>query len=197
MSMRLDINLATHPYQDARRFYVRWVALLAGVALLTLLLAWHAVSSWKQGREVGRRIEQANQQITSLSQERQQAEAVLQRPGNREVRDRSAFLNTLIARKAFSWTQVFAELEKMMPPRLHVVSITPDLSADNRLEVHLRVASDSSEPAIELVKRMEGSPHFRRAEIVEQTVQPQSQAGGSVQFEIVARYEPAAQKGTP
>ena len=197
MKMRLDINLATRPYEDARRFYVRWGAMLAGVAVLTLVLAAFAFSSWKQGREVSRRIQQANQQIASLNQEKQQAEAVIERPGNREVRDRSAFLNTLIARKAFSWTQVFAELEKMMPPRLHVVSITPDLSADNRLEVHLRVVSDSSEPAIELVKRMEDSPHFHRAEIVEQTVQPQSQAGGGVQFEIVAQYAPTAQKGKP
>jgi type IV pilus assembly protein PilN len=196
MKMRLDINLATRPYEDAHRFYVRWGAMLAGMAVLTLLLAAFAFSSWKQGREVSRRIQQADQQIASLQRDKQQAEAVLERPGNREVRDRSAFLNTLIARKAFSWTQVFAELEKMMPPRLHVVSITPDLSADNRLEVHLRVAAESRDTAVELVRRMEQSPHFRLPEIREETAETQSPAGG-VQFEIVAQYAPTAQKGRP
>lgn len=197
MKMRLDINLATRPYEDARRFYMRWGALLAGVALLTLLLVAFAFSSWKQGREVTLRIQQADQQIASLNQEKQQAEAVLERPGNREVRDRSAFLNTLIARKTFSWTQVFAELEKIIPPRLHVISITPDLSADNRLEVHLRVAAESRDTAVELVRRMEQSPHFRRPEIQEETTEPQSGSGG-VQFEIIAQYAPvAAQRGRP
>ena len=194
--MRLDINLATHPYEDARRFYSQWGMALAAVAVATLLLAGFAVSSWRQGREVSRRIEQANQQIASLQREKQEAEAILQQPGNKEVRDRSAFLNTLIARKAFSWTQVFAELEKIMPPRLHVVSITPDLSADNRLEVHLRVAAESRDSAIELVRRMEQSAHFVRPEIQEETAEVQS-AGGGVQFEIVAQYEPGAQKGRP
>ena len=197
MSMRLDINLASHPYEDARRFYSQWSLLLVGVAVLTVLLVGFAVSSWRQGRAVSRRIEQANRQMASLDQEKQAAEAILERPGNKEVRDRSAFLNNLIARKAFSWTQVFAELEQIMPPRLHVVSITPDLAADNALEVHLRVAADNSEPAIELVRRMEGSPHFRRAEIVEQTTEPQAQPGSGVRFEIVAQYSPAAQKGRP
>ena len=195
--MRLDINLATHPYEDARRFYAQWGALLGGAAVLTLLLAGFAFSAWRQGREVSRRIEQANQQIASLQREKQEAEAILQQPGNKEVRDRSAFLNTLIARKAFSWTQVFAELEKIMPPRLHVVSITPDLSADNRLEVHLRVAAESRDSAIELVRRMEQSAHFVRPEIQEETAEPPSAAGGGVQFEIIAQYAPLAQKGRP
>jgi type IV pilus assembly protein PilN len=197
MSMRLDLNLATRPYEDARSFWLQWGARLAAVGVLTLALLLFTASAWRQGRAVSRRTNQARQQITSLQQEKEQAEAILARPGNHEIGERSAFLNSLIARKAFSWTQVFAELETIMPPRLHVVSITPDLTEDNRLEVRLRVAADNSDPAIELVKRMEGSPHFRRAEIVEQTVQPQSQAGGGVEFEIVARYTPAAQKGRP
>lgn len=196
MTMRLDLNLATHPYQDARRFYLRWSALLAAVAVLTLLLGYWSFSAWKQGREVSRRIDQANQQIASLNQERQQAEAILRRPENRDVRERSAFLNTLIARKAFSWTQVFADLEKIMPPKLHVVSITPDLSADNVLEVRLRVACDSRDPAVELVRRMEQSPHFRRPEIQEESSEAQSPTEG-VKFEIIAQYEPGAQKGRP
>ncbi|HYX67552.1 MAG TPA: PilN domain-containing protein [Terriglobales bacterium] len=194
--MRLDINLATRPYQDAGRFYLQWGALLAGVLVLTLVLAGFAVSAWKQGRAVSRRIEQANQQIASLNHEKEEAEAILQRPGNREVRDRSAFLNTLIARKTFSWTQVFADLEKIMPPRLHVVSITPDLSKDNRLEVHLRVAAESRDTAVDLVRRMEQAPHFVRPEIQQETTKPQSAAGG-VEFEIIAQYAPGTQKGKP
>lgn len=196
MTMRLDLNLAVHPYEDARRFYLHWVALLAVVAVITALLVGFAFSSWRQGREVGRRIELANRQIASLNQERQQAEVILQRPGNREVRDRSAFLNTLIARKAFSWAQVFADLETIMPPRLHVTSITPDLSPENNLEVHLRVVGANRDPAEELVRRMEASPHFRRPEILEETAQQQA-SGGGVEFEIVARYAPSAPKGTP
>jgi len=193
--MRLEINLATRPYEDVRRFWLQWGARLAVVGGLTLMLMLFAVSAWRQGRAVNRRIEQARQRVASLEKEKEQAEAILDRPGNRETRERSAFLNTLIARKAFSWTQVFADLETIMPPRLHVVSIAPDLTEDNRLQVHLRVAGESRDSALELVRRMETSPHFRTPEIEAETAQAPPQIG--VEFEIVARYTPTAQKGRP
>lgn len=195
MKMRVEINLATRPYEDVRRFWLHWGARLAAVAVLTLVLLLFAISSWRQGRAVSRRIDQAGQQNASLQREKEQAEAILARPGNREVRDRSALLNTLIARKAFSWTQVFADLETIMPPRLHVVSITPDLAEDNRLQVHLRVAGETRDSAVELVRRMEASPHFRSPEIQREITEAPPQTG--VEFEIVARYTPAAQKGRP
>jgi len=195
MSMRLEINLATRPYEDVGRFWLQWGVRLGVVGLLTVVLLLFTASAWRQGRAVNRRIDQARQQIVSLEKEKEQAEAILNQSGNRETRDRSAFLNTLIARKAFSWTQVFADLETIMPPRLHVVSIAPDLTEDNRLQVHLRVAGESRDSALELVRRMESSPHFRTPEIEAETAQAPPQTG--VEFEIVARYTPTAQKGRP
>ena len=49
----------------------------------------------------------------------------LNRPENRNTRDESQFLNELIERKSFSWTRVLENLEKVMPPRVHLVSISP------------------------------------------------------------------------
>ena len=195
MNMHLEVNLATRPYEDVRRFWLQWSLRFAALGVLSLILLLFLFSAWRQGRAVSRRTEQARQQIASLQQEKQQAESILGRPGNREIRERSAFLNALIARKAFSWTQVFADLETIMPPRLHVVSITPDLTEDNRLQVHLRVAGESRDSAVELVRRMEASPHFRGPEIKAEVTEAPPQAG--VEFEIVARYTPAAQKGRP
>ncbi len=48
-------------------------------------------------------------------------------PQNKSVVENSRFLNGLIARKSFSWTRVFMQLEQIMPPKLHVVSISPEL----------------------------------------------------------------------
>jgi len=37
-NMRLDINLATRPYEDAREFWTRWGLGVGLLALLTLVL---------------------------------------------------------------------------------------------------------------------------------------------------------------
>ena len=36
--MRVDINLATQPYQDARRFWLRWGGALVALGLLLILI---------------------------------------------------------------------------------------------------------------------------------------------------------------
>ena len=38
--MRLDINLATRPYEDARRFWLQWGSVVAAVGLFTLILVF-------------------------------------------------------------------------------------------------------------------------------------------------------------
>ncbi len=52
-----------------------------------------------------------------------------------------------------------------MPPRVHVVSITPDLAPDNELAIKLVVAGDSHDRALELVRKMEDSQRFRQTQI--------------------------------
>ena len=49
-----------------------------------------------------------------------------------------------------------------MPPRLHVISIHPELSPDNELEIKLIVAGDTREHALDLVSKMEAFATFPR-----------------------------------
>ncbi len=189
--MRVDINLATHPYEDLRVFWVRWGSLLAGLGVLLLLLLFLIVHGWQQARAAEERIAYGEQRVASLDAEKASAEATLNRPENRSTRDRSQFLNDLFERKAFSWTQVFEDLERIMPPRVHVVSIHPDMSPDNQLQIKLTVAGDSPARVLELVRKMESSEHFRQTEIhVQQSMTNGKASADTVSFDISALYVP-------
>src|SRR5690348_17365835 len=137
--MRIDVNLSTKPYEDTRQFWLRWGTGVALAAIVTLGLVAQTAISWYYARQDRQMISQIRAQISERDQERSKAEAFLNRPENRSVRDRSQFLNELIERKAFSWTQIFEELEKVMPDRLHVVSIHPEMDENNELEIKLIV----------------------------------------------------------
>jgi len=192
--MRVEINLATLPYEDARRFYRQWLPVLVVVALATLALIYAAISGWSQARSINRDIAHVKSEIARLDRDKAAAQAVLNRPEHHQLRQQSHFLNELFVRKAFSWTQVFADLEKVMPPRVHVLSIRPQLNPQNQLEVRLLVAGDNREHAVELVRGLEKSPRFRQAQVISETAQGEKN-GGSVQFEISAQYIPALQRG--
>jgi len=203
LTMRLDINLATQPYEDAQRFWLRWGGGLAALGVVTAGLLYLTLVGWLGARKDRKLIDQYQSQIRACDREKAEAQALMNTSQNASVRDRSQFLNDLFYRKAFSWTQVFEELERVMPPRVHVVSIHPELAVDNELAIRLVVAGDSRERALELVRKMEASSHFHQIEIEQESVETGQGAntGDAVRFDISALYVPGVagqnQAGAP
>jgi type IV pilus assembly PilN-like protein len=192
--MRLDINLASQRYEDARQFWMRWGTAVALTAILTLGLLAFTAMNVVYARNDRQIINGLRMQIAKRDRDKAAAEAILNKPQNRAIRDRSQFLNGLIDRKAFSWTQVFEDLEKVMPARLHVVSIHPEMGDEQRLKIKLVVAGESRERALELVRKMEESPRFKEPQIKSDSTQMNSQVpGDNVESEIVALYIPVSE----
>ena len=185
--MRLDINLATRPYEDAREFWTRWGLGVGLLGLLTVLLLVLAVQGWIHAGRDRHEIAQLQAQIAERDNERAKAQAYLDMAANRSTRDQSQFLNGLIQRKAFSWTRVFEELELVMPSSLHVVSLHPALSDQNQMELEMRVICETRAAAVELVHRMEGSRHFQGAQLVDER---SGESGAGVVASVIAVYVP-------
>jgi type IV pilus assembly protein PilN len=188
--MRLDINLASQPYEDLRKFWTQWGTALGLTTILSLALIYTAVTSFLAAHKDHNTISEMRDQIAKLERERSTAQATLNRPENRGTRDQSQFLNELIRRKAFSWTEVFSELEQLMPPRLHVVAIRPELTTDNQLKIRMTVAGESKDRALELIRRMEQSQHFQQTEIFEETDAKGQVPGDNMQLEFGTLYVP-------
>lgn len=192
--MRIEINLATQAYEDSRRFWTYWGAGLALLTLVTVLLGFLAVTGYIRAGRDREQIAKLHADIARYDEEKAKAEAVLNQPQNRALRDQSRYLNALFQRKAFSWTRVFEDLERVMPAHLHVVSIQPSTSADNNLEIKLQVGGESREQALDLVKKMESSNRFKQTRIeTEKVAEETEHTGDRVTFEITALYTPTAQ----
>ena len=186
--MRLDINLATRPYEDAREFWLRWGSGVGLLGVLTLVLLGLTVQGWRNAGRDRQTIAKLQDQIAELDRERGQAQARLDLPVNRSTRDQSQFLNGLIQRKSFSWTRVFEDLEQVMPQNLHVVSLRPEMNDQNQMQLDMKVEGETRSAAIELVHRMEGSKHFQGAQLKEEV--QGSQSGAGVVALVVAVYVP-------
>jgi len=187
--MRLDINLATRPYEDAREFWSRWGLGVGLLGLLTLVLMGFAIRGWVSARRDRNAIAQLQQQIADKDSEKAKAQAFLEMAANRSTRDQSQFLNGLIQRKSFSWTRVFEDLERVMPNNLHVVSLRPELNEQNQVELEMKVVGDTRSAMVELVHRMEGSKHFQGSQLVQET---QGENAASVIATVSAVYVPDA-----
>jgi type IV pilus assembly protein PilN len=190
--MRLNINLASQPYEVARQYRQRMTAVIAALGLAAVVLLGYIVYQRVHSRAILRQLADVQRQIDGLDHEETQARAILNKPVNRVVADQSDFLNELFARKALSWTRIFTEMERIVPPELHVVSMKPEYTKTNDLVLHMVVATDSRDRAVELVRHMEKSNHFRQPQVVAETVvantSAQAAGSGNIQFDIAAVY---------
>jgi hypothetical protein len=191
--MRLNINLASQKFEDVRAFVAR--ASLAGVtlAVTSLVLAVLAWFNYSSNQNSSNRINDLEQKITRLQEQREAAIEIENRPENRDVTAQKNFWNRQIARRAFSWTQLFNDLQRIMPGRAFVISVAPELTPDNRVKLKLTIGGEKHENALELVKKMEASERFRQPVIDSESVQKEGRPGTAeiYKFEIETFYRPA------
>jgi type IV pilus assembly protein PilN len=195
--MRLAINLATQPYEVAREYKRRLTLAIGAMGILAVLLVSYILYQRAHTRGINRQLAAVQAQINQLENEEAQARAILNKPANRVIADQSDFLNDLFARKSLSWTRIFAEMERIVPADLHVVSMKPEYTKNNDLVLHIVVATDSRDRAVELVRHMEKSSHFRQPQVVAESVVGNTSGQNSgpasnIQFDIAAVYVPTA-----
>jgi hypothetical protein len=197
--MRVNINLASLKYEDVRQFFIRWGAALAVLATLTIVMA--GLSYFKYSRSIvsERQTRDLQEKIAALEKQRQQAAAFENRPENRDVTQQKKFWNTQIARRLFSWTQLFNDLQKIMPHRAFLDSVQPELTPENRLKLKLTIAGEKKENARELVEKMENSTRFHSPRIVSESIEKEKKPGTApnYKFEIETYYAPAASAPLP
>ncbi|HEY3928386.1 MAG TPA: hypothetical protein VGL89_08430 [Candidatus Koribacter sp.] len=203
--MRTNINLATLPYEDAKQYLTRWGTAVVLLCVATAALVFYTIHTVRMSADINRQLSQMRQKIERLDQEQRSGERMLALPENRGTVGKSQYLNTILARKAFSWTTVFSDMEKIMPPGLRVLSISPTLDENNQLQVHILVGGENRARAIQLVQNLEKMPRFRNVQLRSDVMTSVQEAGtGSyvsseegrdpIRFDIVSDYLPPTQK---
>jgi hypothetical protein len=196
--MRLKINLASQPYEDARRFLIAWSSVIGVLALVLFVLTFGLVTNFRNFRERRANIDREQQVLQDLNAKQQQDLAILNRPDNKDVREKSQFINELIRRKEVSWTTIFTDLEQLMPSNLRVIGVAPRVQED-KIMIQMELAGDSRDRAAELARRMEKSNVFRDAQIVNETASaaPQPGQASSMRFQMIAEYVPGQKLNKP
>src|SRR6202043_1384304 len=108
--MRLDINLASQPYEDARQFWMRWGTAVGALALLTLLLLALDIAGWINARRDRAAIAEKNAMIATRGGRRKSRGRALGLPKTRGPGDHPRSITDRPEPKAFSWTRVLESL---------------------------------------------------------------------------------------
>jgi type IV pilus assembly protein PilN len=127
-----------------------------------------------------------NGQLRTLAAEQAKLDSVLREPRNAEVLDRSQFVNSLLQRKAVSWTKIFEDLERVVPHNVRVIQVRPQINPNNELLLDMIVGSQASENILNLLMQLESSDVFGATTI--HSIQPPSQADPLYRYRVSVRY---------
>ena len=145
------------------------------------------VSQRHEGAVIHVTINRLNTQLRGITNQQAKLNALLRRPENAEVMERSLFLNSLIDRKAISWTKLFADLEKVMPYNVRLVSVRlPEVDTDNRVLLDMVVGAKERPELLELVQHLEAAPQFGETNVQSST--PPSQTDPLYRYHVVVSY---------
>ena len=163
--MNITLNLATRPFGRTRLLW-----LLSGIsgAVLVTAAAW-LLTVYFQENEISPELltqeRQLRSELSTLSAKERRLRATLEEPANGDVLERSLFLNELLYRKGISWTRTFADLERILPPRVQMFQIRPQVTADHKVLLEMQVGAESPKDFIELLKVLESSDLFGAADL--------------------------------
>jgi len=163
--MQVRLNIATKPLESHRRFLVGagLLAVLGGVIFLAL--GWHVYSTLRAQEALRHKEEENNNRAALLQRRRKELDDFFAKTENARLKERASFVNGIIDERSFDWTQMFMDLEKLVPVGVHVVTIQPQLEKGHMF-VRLTVAATSDESKIKFLHAMENSPAFSNVELL-------------------------------
>ena len=163
--MEVRLNLATKPLVTHRGFMAvaAVVAVLGG--LLCLILGVRFYSLRKAEEDFRVRSEKIQQETARLATQKQELDRFFAQEENASLLERANFIKSVIEARSFNWTQMFMDLEHMLPPGVHVLRIEPKLDK-GAVAVKIVVGAVNQESKIKLLKAFEESKSFSQIELL-------------------------------
>jgi Tfp pilus assembly protein PilN len=186
---QFDLNLSTRPFKPYRPANFGLLALL--LVLLTVsagqILAYEqysslAAASRQEEQEVRAVTDQVTAQVQKLNEKLASGNATAKLS---EVE----LLNRILIRKSFSWTRVFANLEKAMPENVRLLSLRPFLDQQERIGLTMDIRGRSLADATEFLRTLEQSEIFTDVQLaVQEKKDSSASASGEVEFSLSSYY---------
>jgi len=184
--MYVRLNLATKPLISHRRFLAGSAVLGALGFLLLLGLGWRFYTLRKADENLRARSSKIQQETERVAEQRRGLEKFFAQQQAAGFQEKAKFAVGVLEARSINWTQMFMDLEKILPPGVHVLHIDPKLEK-GVVSVHFVVGATNQESQMKMLKAFENSAAFSRVQL--QAVRAATQQGADpVVVEFVANY---------
>ncbi|HEY6946064.1 MAG TPA: PilN domain-containing protein [Candidatus Acidoferrum sp.] len=162
--MRVRLNLATKPLESHRRFLLGASLSTIVAAIVFVALGWHVYLVRQAAAEDRARKEKISREYTKYQEERNDLKRYFEQKDIKGLSERAAFINGIIAVRSFNWTQMFMDLEHILPGGVRIISIEPK-QVSGHVELNLTFGAADDEVKLKFLRALESSGQFSDVQI--------------------------------
>jgi hypothetical protein len=192
----LRTNLSTRPFYNIRVVQVALGALAVLVALMTLVNLVQLVRLTTSERALGARAQQAETEAQRLRGEAQRIRSQINAKELNDVAAAAQEANAIIDLRAFSWSDLFAQLETTLPENVRLTNFQPVEDPDGNLVVNLRVQARRVEDLETFVDALEKTGRFNQVLVAEEQTNPDGLINAQVEGVYMVPSAPATSEAT-
>ncbi|MGZ8798199.1 MAG: hypothetical protein ACXW2F_12705 [Thermoanaerobaculia bacterium] len=182
----LHLNLASHPYRDYRPVY----AVVVVTSLLIAFLMLNNIDTYYRYINETRTTRAKTAQLESeAAKEQRVAQSIDEKLRSIDAKalDRQTrFINSQIAERAFSWSELLDRLERVMPSDVRITSISPSFSKDGLVHLEMVCEAKNADGLVATLNRFNRATQFSNPFPHSE----QQQAEGGYRFGIAVDYRP-------
>jgi hypothetical protein len=184
------LNLATNPFRNrALPWTVTTIITVFSVIALIFIVKWTSDTNRKV-MAASRDVADLRAKTNAMNKRAEEIKVALTPEQKRSL----ISTHTLVNRKQFSWSRLFADLEHALPGTVRVsrIAVKEIRTQDNRPVANLELVVVSKNPATvtQMIEEMERQGIFH-AELVSMNLQRGRESGGQ-EFEMNVNYTPRA-----
>jgi type IV pilus assembly PilN-like protein len=188
----LRTNLSTRPFYNIRAVQVALGALALLVVVLTLLNLVQLIRLTSSGRALGARAEQAEADAQRLREEARRIRSQIDARELNEVAAAAEEANSIIDLRAFSWSDLFSQLETTEPENVRLTSFQTQEDRSGKLIVNLRVQARRVQDLESFIDALEKTGRFHEVLAAEEQTTPE----GLINALVESVYSPPVAETT-
>ena len=189
----LRTNLSTRPFYNMRAVHLALGALALVVATMTIVNIVQLVRLTTSERTLGARAQQDEQQAQQLRDDARRIRSQIDAKELNDVAAAAEEANAIIDLRAFSWSELFAQLETTEPENVRLTSFQTVEDRTGRLIVNLRVEARQVQDLESFIDALEKTGRFHEVLVAEEQTTP----AGLINALVEGVYTPPASEPTP
>ena len=156
------LNLAARPYRDYRPVY----AVVVAASLLTAFLLLNNVDTfYRYTQETATTRARIAELERRTADEQRSTDALSRRVATINVKGlntEARYVNTQIAERAFSWSELLDQLETVLPRSVRVTSLSPSFDKTGAVHLVLTCSSKAPEGLVDTINGLNRAPRFSK-----------------------------------